>query len=185
MKVLVGTTNPGKIEGVKQALMSYYEDVEIAGCEVSSLVNDQPINKETIIGARNRANNSYQYALDKNIEADYYIGIEEGIMEIYGNWYDVNVAVVKDNNDNESIGFGPVLPIPNKYIDEIRSKSFGKLMNRLLDKEDLNIGLGGIYNLTNSTISRIDTTKEAVIMALTQFYSKYWSNDSDLGMVKK
>ena len=46
MKVLVGTTNPGKIEGVKQALMSYYEDVEIAGCEVSSLVNDQPFNKE-------------------------------------------------------------------------------------------------------------------------------------------
>ena len=31
MKVLVGTKNPVKIEGVKQALEKYYTDVKIEG----------------------------------------------------------------------------------------------------------------------------------------------------------
>ena len=31
MKVLIGTKNPGKIEGAKRALAKYFSDVEIVG----------------------------------------------------------------------------------------------------------------------------------------------------------
>ena len=54
MKVLIGTKNPGKIEGAKNAFEKYYDNVEIEGIAVSSDVADQPINKETLQGANQR-----------------------------------------------------------------------------------------------------------------------------------
>ena len=42
----MGTKNPGKIEGAKQAFEKYFNDVEIEGIPVNSDVGDQPINKE-------------------------------------------------------------------------------------------------------------------------------------------
>ena len=44
MKILIGTKNPGKIEGAKQAFEQYFENIEIEGVPVSSDVGDQPIN---------------------------------------------------------------------------------------------------------------------------------------------
>ena len=35
MKILMGTQNPGKIEGAKQAFSKYFEEVEIEGRAVS------------------------------------------------------------------------------------------------------------------------------------------------------
>ena len=46
MKVLMGTKNPGKIEGTKQAFEKYFEDVEIIGVPVESNVSNQPTNEE-------------------------------------------------------------------------------------------------------------------------------------------
>ena len=36
MKVLIGTKNPGKIRGAKEALDKYFNDVEIVGIPVQS-----------------------------------------------------------------------------------------------------------------------------------------------------
>lgn len=36
MKILMGTKNPGKIEGAKQAFEKYFDNVEIEGISVSS-----------------------------------------------------------------------------------------------------------------------------------------------------
>lgn len=46
MKILMGTKNPGKIEGAKQAFEKYFDNVEIEGISVSSEVGDQPVNEE-------------------------------------------------------------------------------------------------------------------------------------------
>ena len=46
MKALIGTANPGKIQGAKEALEVYYKDVEIDGYKASSDVSDQPVNEE-------------------------------------------------------------------------------------------------------------------------------------------
>ena len=42
MKILIGTKNPGKIEGAKQAFEKYFDEVEIEGISVDSNVGDQP-----------------------------------------------------------------------------------------------------------------------------------------------
>ena len=44
MKILMGTKNPGKIEGAKQSFEKYFENFEVVGIPVSSNVGNQPIN---------------------------------------------------------------------------------------------------------------------------------------------
>ena len=83
MKAIIGTSNPGKIEGAKKALEVYFEDVEIESYKASSDVGEQPISEETVQGARNRALNTMKYAQENNIDADLFMGIESGIINLY------------------------------------------------------------------------------------------------------
>ena len=73
MKILIGTKNPGKIEGAKQAFEKYFDEVEIEGISVDSNVGDQPVNEEILQGAKNRVKNLKKYAKNNNLEADFYI----------------------------------------------------------------------------------------------------------------
>ena len=174
MKALIGTMNPGKIEGAKQALECFFDGVEIEGYKASSDVGDEPVNEETIEGARNRVNHSIEYAKENNLDYDYFLGIESGIMQIGSKWFIANIAVIKDKEGYESIGMGPTLPVPNKYSEEIMNTDFGTVMTKIFQEKDLGQGVGGVNSLTNNSISRIDITKEAFIMALTEQVHDYW-----------
>ena len=168
MKILIGTKNPGKIEGAKQAFEKYFENVEIEGIPVGSDVGDQPVNEEIFQGAKNRVKNLKKYAEENNIEADYYIASEAGITNLLGDWIDINAAAIESANGLQSIGISPGFPIPDKYVDEIRSTELGNLMDRLFHERGLNKQGGGINFLTNEEISRVDLTRNAFIMALTK-----------------
>ena len=61
MKVIIGTKNPGKINGALQALEGYYEDIQIQGINAASEVSDQPVNEETYLGAVNRVKNTMKF----------------------------------------------------------------------------------------------------------------------------
>ena len=67
MKILMGTKNPGKIEGAKLAFEEYFDNVEIEGISVNSEVSDQPINNEIFQGAKNRVKNLKEYAKNNNL----------------------------------------------------------------------------------------------------------------------
>lgn len=175
MKILMGTKNPGKIEGARIAFERYFDDVEIEGVKVNSEVGDQPINEKILIGAKNRVNNLKKYAENNNIKADFYISSEAGITNSLGEWIDINLAVIEDKEGFQSIGTSQGFPIPEKYIDEIRETELGKVMDRIFSGNDLGKGKGGISVLTKGEISRIDLTKNAFIMALTQYInSNIW-----------
>ena len=62
MKILMGTKNPGKIEGARQAFEKYFDSVEIEGISVESEVGNQPVNEEILQGAKNRVKNLKKYA---------------------------------------------------------------------------------------------------------------------------
>lgn len=166
MKILMGTKNPGKIEGAKQAFEKYFENVEIEGISVSSEVGDQPVNEEILLGAKNRVKNLKKYAKENNIEADFFVASEAGITNSIGNWIDINAVVVESKDGLQSIGTSQGFPIPEKYVDEIRATELGKVMDKIFNKEGLGKGKGGISFLTHDEVSRIDLTKNAFIMAL-------------------
>lgn len=168
MKILMGTKNPGKIQGAKEAFEKYFENIEIEGIPVKSEVGDQPINEEILQGAKNRVKNLKEYAKINKIEADFYISSEAGITNLLGEWIDINAVVVEDKNGLQSVGISQGFPIPDKYIEEIKETELGKVMDKIFSGTELAKGKGGISFLTKDEISRIDLTRNAFIMALTK-----------------
>lgn len=166
MKILMGTKNPGKIEGARQAFEKYFDNVMIEGIAVSSDVSDQPVNEEIFQGAKNRVKNLKKYAKENNIEADFYIASEAGITDLLGNWIDINAAVVEDKEGFQTVGTSQGFEIPEKYIDEIKATELGKVMDKVFNGHELAKGKGGISFLTKDVISRIDLTRNAFVMAL-------------------
>ena len=168
MKILMGTKNPGKIQGAKEAFEKYFDNVEIQGIAVESEVGDQPFNQEILQGAKNRVKNLKKYAKENQLEPDFYISSEAGITNLLGEWIDINCAVIEDSKGFQSIGTSQGFPIPNKYIEEIKETELGKVMDKIFSGKDLGKGKGGISYLTKDEVSRIDLTKNAFIMALTK-----------------
>ena len=166
MKILMGTKNPGKIEGARQAFERYFENIEIEGVQVSSDVSDQPINEEIFLGAKNRVKNLKKYAKENNLEVDFFISSEAGITNLLGNWIDINAAVVEDKEGFQSVGTSQGFEIPERYMDEIKATELGKVMDKVFNGHELAKGKGGISLLTRDEISRIDLTRNAFIMAL-------------------
>ena len=168
MKILMGTKNPGKIEGARQAFEKYFDNIEIEGIPVSSNVGDQPINEEILQGAKNRVRNLKEYAKENQIEADFYVSSEAGITNLLGEWIDINAVVIEDSKGFQSVGTSQGFPIPDKYIDEIKETELGKVMDKIFSGKELGKGKGGISFLTKDEVSRIDLTRNAFIMALTK-----------------
>lgn len=126
MKVLIGTKNPGKIEGAKQAFDKYFKDIEIIGVEVNSEVSNQPFNEEILEGARNRIKNLHQYAKENNLQADYYVASEAGITTWFDTWIDINLAVVENAKGLQCVGTSQGFLIPKKYQEEIKKTELRK-----------------------------------------------------------
>ena len=96
--ILVGSSNPTKINAVKQAFHLVYPKIKfkVIGKSVSSNVSDQPMGeKETFLGANNRV-----LGLLKD-EANYYVGIEGGCCFIDKKLY----AFALENNLSNSFFF--------------------------------------------------------------------------------
>ena len=169
MKVLIGTKNPGKIEGAKQAIGKFYKDYTIEGIPVESDVSEQPIGEETLEGARNRVANLKKYTKENGIEADLYMAIESGMINQMGIWMNTSIAIIQDNKGKESVSMAAGYPIPDEYVDEIKNTNTQELMDRLFKTHKVGQGKGGIGCLTHGEISRIDLTREAFILALVKF----------------
>ena len=166
MKILIGTKNPGKIEGAKQAFEKYFENIEIEGIPVESEVPAQPVNEEIFQGAKNRVKNLKKYAKQNDLKADFYIASEAGITNALGEWIDINSVVIEDVNGFQTVGTSQGFQIPEKYVDEIKQTELGKVMDKIFSKQQLGQGKGGINLLTKGEVSRIELTKNAFIMAL-------------------
>ena len=177
MKVLIGTANPGKIEGARQAFEKFFEDVVIEGVKVSSEVPDEPVNDQIYQGAKNRVENLIKYDKENNINADFYIGVESGITNQLGKWAIIQIACIKDKNEKEGFGTSPGFPVPDKYVKEIIDTDLGQLMDKIYDGKGLKNEKGGIAYLTKDAITRYDLTREAFMMALTVFVNgEKWSD---------
>lgn len=176
MQVLIGTKNPGKIQGATDAFKNYFDEFEIEGIPVSSDVGEEPVNNEIYEGAKNRVDNLMKYAEENQIDAEYFLGVESGITNLLGKWVIINIAVIKDKNGYESWGTSAGFPVPDKYVDEIISTELSKVMDKISKEKDLRSNKGGISFVNNGVISRIDMTREAFIMALTQHINEIWND---------
>lgn len=176
LKVLIGSTNSGKIEGAKKAFSHYFNEIEIIGISVDSEVNEQPLNEEILDGAKNRVRNLKTYAKENKIDADYYIAIESGITNQLNDWFIIQMAYIEDKTGKGSSGTSAGFPVPQKFVNEIITSDLSKVMKNLFKENNLKLGKGGISYVTKDIVSRIDLTESAFIMALTQFVCNKWSD---------
>jgi len=166
MKILIGTKNPGKIEGAKQAFDKYFENVEIEGISVESEVASQPVDREIFQGAKNRIKNLKKYAKQNNLKPDFFVASEAGITNLLGEWIDINAVVIENAEGFQTVGTSQGFQIPEKYVEEVKEIELGKVMDKIFDKQQLGQGKGGISLLTKGEISRIQLTRDAFVMAL-------------------
>lgn len=169
MKVIVASKNPAKIEGAKLAFAEYFKEFEIEGIPVNSDVSDELVNEQIYEGASNRVKNVKKIAEEQSEVADFYVAVESGITNKLGEWTIINIAVIEDKNGLKSWGVGSGFPVPQKYVEEIINTDLGKVMDKIFNEKELRAGKGGINLLTKGKITRIDLSKQAFIMALTQF----------------
>lgn len=186
MKVLIGSTNPGKIEGARRAFANYFNNVEIIGVKAPSNVSEQPVGKETLIGAYNRVENLIKFAKENNINADFFVAVESGITKDLGFWAITNIAVIKNNKGELGVGTSASFPVPQKYVKNILEETLGTVMDKIFSENDLRSSTGGIGLLTREALTRIDLNTQATIMALTPFINNnVWNNVTiEEGLIK-
>jgi len=163
-RVAVGSTNQVKIEAARQAFEKFFP-ISVVGLETSSGVPAQPIGKETFTGARNRAK---QALLVDNF--DYSVGIEGGLIDMYGERFGFAVVCIMSRDDRISYSASGMFPIPIevlKIIDE--GKELGDAMDQITGMKDTKKGPGAVGLLTKGVIDRTQLYKDAVVFALIPF----------------
>lgn len=173
IKVLVGSKNPVKIESTKIAFEKYFGECEVIGINVESNVPAQPVNKETFDGARNRALELIQINEAKNLDADYFVGIEGGIMETYNIWFSFGCMCIIDKKQKTSFGTSPLFPLPDSVISRLlNGEELGNVIDKMYEKENTKQNLGAIGYLTNGIMDRTELYVSGIITALIPFANR-------------
>jgi non-canonical (house-cleaning) NTP pyrophosphatase len=127
MNIGVASENKIKINVVRN-VFSYNSDNIVKGYYSESGINEQPINDETLTGAKNRINyllkQIKQNDCKKDDKLDLIVAIENGVFTENNSYYDKAVIVIFDVKNNKE--YSDKIEIPLKYYDIARSSGFDK-----------------------------------------------------------
>lgn len=170
MKVLVGSTNPVKLNSVRRVFERVWGEVEVVGVSVSSGVDEQPRSEEeTVRGAINRAREAIKHG------GDYGVGLEGGVYEQDGKLFECAWCAVVSNDDREGLGGGLRFELPPKVAKKIKEGGeLGPVMNEFLDREDVKKQEGAVGVLTKKHVTRTSGYMQIVYLALMKFLSPEW-----------
>nr|WP_202819692.1 inosine/xanthosine triphosphatase [Thaumasiovibrio occultus] len=167
LSVIVGSTNPVKVNAVKHALEKIYPEtsIECQGIAVPSGVSEQPLTvEETRLGAVNRV----QYC-QAHYHADFFAAIEGGV-DRFEDGPATFAFVVLANAEHTSITCSASLPLPERVFQELQQGAeLGPLMDQYFNTDNIKQKGGAIALLTNGLATRGSTYEQAVTMAMAPF----------------
>ena len=170
MKILVGSKNPVKIDAVREAFAFYFDSVILQGISVESHVSDQPINEETFIGAENRAKELQKINNEKLLNADFFVGIEGGIQELYNKWFAFGCMCIIHKSGKISFGTSANFELPKLVIQQLlKRKELGHVMDEIMEQENTKQKGGAISFFTNGKMNRKQLYIPGLISALVPF----------------
>ncbi|MFH1316039.1 MAG: inosine/xanthosine triphosphatase [Candidatus Woesearchaeota archaeon] len=173
MKILVGSENPVKIDAVKEAFSKYFDNIEIQGHKVSSDVPDQPLNDDTFIGAKNRALHLKRLDNEKSLSADFFVGIEGGIIELNSTWFAFGAMCIIDKDGNIGLGTTSLFQLPEQMIDNLlQGKELGDVIDKITGEHNSKQKNGAIGYFTKNIITRKSYYVNGIIKALIPFLNK-------------
>ena len=166
MKISIGTTSELKVRALEEATNKLAIKAEILPVKTDSGVSKQPFGYDEIIfGAKTRANR----ALTES-NADIGVGVENGLVEINSDYFDVACVYVISKNNTESMAFSPAILMPRWIINEIKEKDteVGEITKRLSGDSEKD----GFKYFTNGVIKRTDALVLAIIFAFAKIFNK-------------
>lgn len=157
MKIIVGSSNPTKIESVK----SIFSNAEVEGLEVSSMVSAQPFSdEETLEGAINRARECAN-----SVKGAFGIGLEGGVTQIENDLFLCNWGALVDDKGNVYIASGARIPLPDEISEELHTgKELGDVMDVFAKKNGVRKKEGAIGIFTNENIDRMSMFSHVVLL---------------------
>ena len=163
--IVVGSTNPLKIQAVKNAVGNV--EINVIGCSASSSVSSQPLSdEETRQGAINRAKDS----LNKT-NAELGIGLETGVFFLNDNVYLCNWGALVDRNENIYVTNGPIILLPNEYRKELLAgQNLEEIMHHSTGIASLGTKQGAIGIFTQNRLTREQVLTEVVKVLLAQYH---------------
>jgi inosine/xanthosine triphosphatase len=167
-KIVVASKNPVKLEAVRQGFEKMFpeERFELLGISVPSDVSDQPFDdKETLAGARNRADNA-----SKAVKAaDFYVGIEGGVQPDGDELVSVAWVVIKSAEKYGRARTGSFL-LPREVARLMREgKELGEADDIVFKRNNSKQDNGAVGILTGNATDRTKYYGEAVLLALIPF----------------
>ncbi len=179
MNVVVGTTSKRKVETIKKTLIDFakQENINVVPFSVSSSVSETPWDKETFEGAKNRA----VQCKKKVVDADYWVGVESGLVERYGHVYEEAWCCVLSKNGKEYFGYSSGLKVPDFLLNQMKEHNlphyliFAKLNNH--HEKDINSDTWGQYsgNMILRELGLVEALRNAFVQIFapkTSYYHK-------------
>ena len=167
MKVLVGSENPVKVEAVREAFSKYFDDVEVLGLKVNSMVPDQPIGKETFLGAENRALALTVIDNERKLNCDFFVGLESGIIHLYSKWFTFGVVCIIDKSRRESFGTSIMFELPEFIVKQLLKRvELGDVMDEIIGEKNTKQKGGAVGFFTKGVINREKLYVDGIISAL-------------------
>lgn len=170
IKVAIGSTNPTKIEAVRQAFAIVWpiKSFEFLGVATDSGVSAQPMSdEETISGARTRAEKALQ-----NTDADFGVGIEGGLHCVNNHWFDSSWIAVIDRHGNVGIGSSVKIIVPEHVMNLIHEgDELGTALDKAFNRVNVKQAEGHLGLMTKNAITRTSAGRDGVIVALAHFLS--------------
>lgn len=118
MKYVIGSASKRKIDSAARVIEQFNTEgeVTVTGYAAKSNVPETPYDKETFDGARNRALDTRTNVSD----ADFYIGLESGLIERYGHLFEEAWCVLLVG-DKEYYGYSSGLKVPDYILEKMNT----------------------------------------------------------------
>jgi inosine/xanthosine triphosphatase len=168
--VLVGSRNPVKSAAVADVFASYFGDVEVRAIEAASGVAAQPVGDDTWTGAQNRALALLRLSQSEGLSADYCVGLEGGIAQLAGRWYNFGVICIAAADARCSFGVSPMFELPRAIVGRLLAgEELGHLIDELSGEENTKQKGGAIAFMTQGRVDRRQLYTQGAVMALVPF----------------
>lgn len=166
-KIVLASANPIKVQACRRGFERMFPDetFEVESLPVPSGVADQPAtDEETLLGARNRA----EEAARRRPEADYWVGVEGGIEDDgHEMWAFAWVAVLAPGRSEPSRARSAAFPLPPEVARLVRQGvELGEADDRVFGRSNSKQKDGAVGILTHGVIDRAALYEPAVVLAL-------------------
>jgi len=168
VRIIVASTNPVKLDSVRNGFRSWLADetIGVIGVDVPSGIRFQPMSdEETYLGAENRA----RAVKETDPTADFWVGIEGGV-ETQPDGLAAFAWIVIRSKELRGIARSATFRLPDAVSDLIKKGvELGVADDMVFGREDSKRTNGAVGLLTNDRVTRTDLYAHAVILALIPF----------------